>query len=214
MDTPSRGDRCFRLNAQPFLACATRDFRPCVAVGSRIYPVRAVYIAFDFNSTVRVYGTGFLCSVVCSAHLDHRQHNHVHRYRVRSDHREVRSMHLRASGRRSNRARGHVGTVRCGDPQRKPFTWRGVRYASLTEFGARWGISPQQVARRLKLGITDDRLAARRLPYSPRTVSSRPSTKSRARCKSGNARKRPLLRRGALAADAPRRARQRSVTGK
>lgn len=51
----------------------------------------------------------------------------------------------------------------CGEPQRRAFIWQGTRYESLAQFARRWGLSPQTVAARLKLGITDERLTLRRL---------------------------------------------------
>ncbi|MDB6103478.1 MAG: hypothetical protein JWO52_3477 [Gammaproteobacteria bacterium] len=45
----------------------------------------------------------------------------------------------------------------------KAFHWRGVRYPSMTDFCRTHGLNECTVRSRLKRGITDDRLIARRV---------------------------------------------------
>lgn len=102
-----------------------------------------------------------------------------------------------------------------GEPQRKPFRWQGVRYASVTAFATRWGLAPQTVTWRLKQGITDERLIARRLRNrSTITPLYRPSQETCAFRKPLHAHESPFFTGRSLAPDASGRPSQAPITGK
>lgn len=103
----------------------------------------------------------------------------------------------------------------CGDPQRKPFVWQGVHYDSLQSFAMCWGLSPAAVSARIRRGITDERLNARRIHAGLVVIPARyPTQMSRATRQAWNTDKCALSARRVLPALTSCGSCQVAITGK